>query len=158
MDTVRSHSSPSALHLGIDDVPWVRDTRLNTESRIVQVRDSDGLYVTHARFPAGFAVGTHRHTGPVLAFTTTGAWGYRENHFVNRAGSYLYEPQGSVHTLFTPDDNIETTEAIFAIYGEVHYLDPSGNVIDVSDGRRALARYYAACEEAGLPRPDRILR
>lgn len=149
---------PSARHVGIDDVPWVKNPAVNAQMRLLQVDDDANLYVTHGRLPAGLRVGTHRHTGPVLGFTLSGSWGYVENDFLNRAGSYLYEPVGSVHTLYVPDDNAEVTETLFAIYGDVEYLDPDGNVLFVSNARRNLDLYYEACEEAGLPRPNGILR
>ena len=31
------------------------------------------------------------------------------------AGSYIYEPVGSIHTLFTPEDNSEPTVVLFVI-------------------------------------------
>ena len=77
---------------------------------------------------------------------------------MNRAGSYLYEPPGSIHTLFMPDDNPEVTETLTVVYGTTEYLDPDGAVIAVSDAATNLAAYYEACEAAGVPRPDAVLR
>ncbi|HEV8298796.1 MAG TPA: 2,4'-dihydroxyacetophenone dioxygenase family protein [Acidimicrobiales bacterium] len=148
---------PSAKHVGIEDVPWVKNPLLEAEMRLLQVNEEDGLYVLHGRMPAGMSVGTHRHRGPVLGFTLSGSWGYRENDFLNRAGSYLYEPVDSVHTLFVPADNTEVTETLFAIYGDTEYLDADGNVTYVSNAARNLELYYEACEAAGVPRPNGII-
>ena len=108
--------------------------------------------------PAGLTVQTHHHQGPVLAFTLSGAWGYRENDFMNRGRSYLYEPPGSIHTLFVPEDNSEPTELVSAIYGDVEYLDPDGNVEYISNAQSNLKMYYRYCEEQGIPRPNGILQ
>jgi hypothetical protein len=102
-------------------------------------------------------VQTHKHTGPVYAFTTTGAWRYKESDFVNRAGSVLYEPAGSVHTLIVPDDNTEPTEVFFAIWGANLNLDADGNVESIIDAGLILQAYYLMCEAEGLPKPDVVL-
>lgn len=47
---------------------------------------------------------------------------------MNIAGSYLYEPAGSVHTLHVPATNTESTEVSFAIRGANLNLDEQGNV------------------------------
>jgi hypothetical protein len=90
-------------------------------------------------------------------FTLSGSWGYVEHDFVNRAGSYLYEPPGSVHTLYVPADQ-PVTETLSVIYGETLYLDADGAVIARSNASTNLRLYYEACEAAGLPRPNGILR
>jgi quercetin dioxygenase-like cupin family protein len=102
-------------------------------------------------FQAGFEVPTHRHTGPVWGYTVSGAWKYKEYEYVNRAGSFLYEPAGSVHTLtcIEPD-----TLVWFHMYGANLNLDADGNVESVTDGAGTLAAYYMLCEAEGLPRPN----
>ena len=37
-------------------------------------------------------------------------------------------------------------------------LDEDGNIASVADGAGTLAHYYARCEEAGLPRPNVVVR
>jgi hypothetical protein len=109
------------------------------------------------KMPAGLAVGTHRHTGAVHMFTLSGAWRYTEHDFVNRAGSYLYEPPGSVHTLEVLPGNTELTETLTIVHGTTEYLAPDGSIVATSDAASTLRGYYESCEAAGLPRPDRIL-
>ena len=101
---------------------------------------------------------THKHTGPVYAFTTSGAWKYKESDFVNRAGSFLYEPAGSVHTLIVPDDNTEPTDVFFAIWGANLNLDADGNVESIVDAGGILQAYYMLCEAEGLPEARRRAR
>jgi quercetin dioxygenase-like cupin family protein len=144
-----------ARHVGQDEVPWVRNPLTGADMRLLQVRPEDKMWVLHGRMPAGMKAERHRHTGPVLGFTMNGAWRYLEHEFVNRAGSYLYEPAGSEHTLRVDTDG--PAEALFVMYGEVLYLDPDDEVVYVSNAQSNLAFYLEACEEAGFPRPDAIL-
>ena len=150
---------PVAAHVGADEVPWVPNLAYpGTWMRLLQADVHAGVYAMAGRMPPGMAVGTHRHTGAVHMFTLSGAWGYREHDYVNRAGSYLYEPPGSIHTLYVPDDNTEITETLTVVYGTTEYLDESGAVISVSDAATNLEAYFVACESAGVPRPAAILR
>ncbi|HZP28593.1 MAG TPA: 2,4'-dihydroxyacetophenone dioxygenase family protein, partial [Acidimicrobiia bacterium] len=99
---------PVAMHVGADEVPWVPNPAYpGTSFRLLQADVDAGVYAMAGRMGAGLAVGTHRHTGAVHMFTLSGAWRYLEHEYVNRAGSYLYEPPGSVHTLQVPSDNTE---------------------------------------------------
>jgi hypothetical protein len=86
----------------------------------------------------------------VFGYTTSGAWKYREYDYVNRAGSFLYEPAGSVHTLEVLEDD---TRAWFHMYGANLNLAADGSVESVTDGAGTLAAYYALCEAQGLGRP-----
>ena len=87
----------------------------------------------------------------------SGSWKYAEYEDVNTAGSYLYEPAGSVHTLVVPDTNTEPTEVWFAITGANLNLDASGNVEQVIDAGLVLQFYRARCEAAGHGEPDVIV-
>jgi quercetin dioxygenase-like cupin family protein len=143
-------SSPLAVHLGADDLPFVEIGNGNL-LKVLQVKEREGLWIVENVFQNGFAVQTHRHTGPVWGYTTSGAWKYAEYDYVNRAGSFLYEPAGSVHTLTCIEDD---TRVWFQMYGANLNLDAEGNVESVADGAGALAAYYALCEAQGLPRPN----
>ena len=87
-------------------------------------------------------------------YTVSGAWKYKEYDYVNRAGSFLYEPAGSVHTLQCIEDN---TRVWFQMYGANLNLDEAGNVVSVYDGPGSLAAYYALCEAQGFPHPNVIV-
>jgi quercetin dioxygenase-like cupin family protein len=143
-------TTPEAVHIGDGDIPWV-DIGNGNKMRLLQVRPTEGLWIVENIFQNGFAVQTHRHTGPVWGYTTRGAWKYAEYDYVNRAGSFLYEPAGSVHTLTCIEDD---TQVWFHMYGANLNLDADGNVESVTDGAGALEAYYLLCEAAGLPRPN----
>ena len=143
-------SAPTAVHVGGDDLPFV-DIGGGNKLKVIQVKEREGLWIVENIFMAGFEVQRHKHTGPVWGYTTSGAWKYKEYDYVNRAGSFLYEPAGSVHTLQCIEDN---TQVWFHMYGVNLNLDADGNVESVADGAGSLAFYLAMCEEAGLPRPN----
>ena len=142
--------APEALHLGRDDLPFVEIGDGN-KLKVLHVDEKEGLWIVENIFQAGYEVQRHRHTGPVYAFTTSGAWKYKEYPYVNRAGSFLYEPANSVHTLQCVEDN---THVWFQIYGANLNLDEHGNVESVVDGALTLSAYYMLCEAAGLPKPN----
>jgi len=141
--------APTAVHIGAEELPFV-DIGGGNKLKVIQVKERDGLWIIENIFQAGFEVQTHRHTGPVWGYTTSGAWKYKEYEYVNRAGSFLYEPAGSVHTLLCVEDN---TQVWFQMYGANLNLDAQGNVESVFDGTGTLAAYEALCEAEGLPRP-----
>jgi len=143
-------SAPTAVHIGEDELPFVEIGNGN-KLKVLQVKEREGLWIVENIFQGGFAVQTHRHTGPVWGYTTAGAWKYQESDYVNRAGSFLYEPAGSVHTLTCIEDD---TRVWFHMYGANLNLDDDGRVDSVTDGAGTLAAYYALCEAQGLPRPN----
>jgi len=142
--------APNAVHVGADDLPWA-DIGNGNKLKVLQVKEREGLWIVQNVFQAGFEVQKHRHTGPVWGYTTSGAWKYKEYDYVNRAGSFLYEPAGSVHTLQCIEDD---TLVWFHMYGANLNLDADGNVESVTDGANTLEAYYLLCEAQGLPRPN----
>ncbi len=146
---------PRALHRGEDELPFV-DIGDGSTMQLLQVDIEAGLWVVRTRFNPGYQVQTHKHTGEVYAFTVSGCWKYKEYPEVNRAGSYLFEPAGSVHTLTVPEDNTEVTDVFFAIRGANLNLDENGNVVSVWDAQFVRDGYFMLCEAAGYGRPDVI--
>jgi 2,4'-dihydroxyacetophenone dioxygenase len=145
---------PEAVHVGDDDLPFVEIGGGN-KLKVLMVDEAQGLWVIENIFQAGFEVPTHRHTGPVFGFTRSGAWKYKEYDYVNRAGSVLYEPAGSVHTLTCIEDD---TRVWFHMTGTNLDLDADGTIIGTADGPTTLAAYYALAETEGLARPNVVVR
>ncbi|MFT4519552.1 MAG: 2,4'-dihydroxyacetophenone dioxygenase [Halioglobus sp.] len=139
-----------SIHLGKDDLPFV-DIGDGSLLKVIQVKPQEGLWIVENIFQAGYEVDKHRHTGPVYGYTQSGAWKYKEYDYVNRAGSFLYEPAGSEHTLLAIEDN---TQVWFQMYGSNINLDEDGNITSVVDGSMSLEFYLAMCEAEGLPRPN----
>jgi 2,4'-dihydroxyacetophenone dioxygenase len=146
---------PKALHRGEQELPFVA-LGDGTHLQLLQVDVEAGLWVIRTKFEPGVVVPTHKHTGEVFAFTISGSWKYREYPEVNTAGSYLYEPAGSIHTLTVPAENDGLTDVWFAIYGANLNLDTDGNVESVIDAGLVRDSYFALCEANGHPRPDVI--
>ena len=143
-------TAPLAIHKGADELPFVEIGGGN-KLKVIMVDEGQGLWIVENIFQSGFAVQTHKHTGPVYGYTVSGAWKYKEYDYVNRAGSFLYEPAGSIHTLTVIEDD---THVWFQMYGANLNLDADGNIESVVDGAGTLAFYYAMCEADGLPRPN----
>jgi 2,4'-dihydroxyacetophenone dioxygenase len=143
-----------AVHVGADALPFVEIGGGN-KLKVVMVDEAQGLWVVEDIFQAGFEVPTHKHTGPVFGFTVSGAWKYKEYDYVNRAGSVLYEPAGSVHTLTCIEDD---TQVWFHMTGTNLDLDADGNIIGTQDGPTTLAAYYALAEAQGFDRPAVVVR
>jgi len=142
-------NEPLAVHLGEADIPFV-DIGDGSLLRVLQVKTGEGLWIIENIFQAGYEVDTHKHTGPVYGYTTSGAWKYKEYDYINRAGSFLYEPASSMHTLQCIEDN---TRVWFQMYGSNINLDDQGNITSVVDGPLTLEFYLAMCEANGLGKP-----
>jgi len=147
--TAVPHAVPRAIHLGAEELPFV-DIGEGSKLKVIHVDLGEGLWIVENIFQANYVVQTHRHTGPVYAYTTSGAWKYQEYDDVNRAGSFLYEPAGSIHTLECIEDD---THVWFQIYGANLNLDAEGNVESIFDGPGALEAYYLLAEAEGFDRP-----
>jgi len=141
--------APDAVHVGGAELPFV-DLGDGSKFKVLQVKEGEGLWIVENVFRAGYAVQTHKHTGPVWGYTTRGAWKYREYDYVNRAGSFLYERAGSLHTLQCVEDD---TRVWFQMYGSNLNLDAEGNITSVVDGSLTLEFYLAMCADMGHPEP-----
>ncbi len=151
------NEAPTAIHRGDDELPWV-DVGGGVELKVLQVNINHGLWVIRNRFAPGAAVQIHKHTGQVFAFTHSGSWKYKESDYVNTAGSYLFEPAHSIHTLTVPDTNEGLTDVWFAIWGANLNLDADGNVETVIDAKLVADSYFGICEAMGLPRPNVVMK
>jgi quercetin dioxygenase-like cupin family protein len=147
-------TAPHAIHLGADDLPFVEIGDGN-KLKVIMERPSENLWIVENVFQAGYVVQRHRHTGEVFAYTRSGAWRYQEYpDDVNRAGSFLYEPANSVHTLEAIEDD---TRVWFQMYGANLNLDADGNVESIFDAQGTLDAYLMLAEAEGFGRPDVLI-
>ena len=145
--TTMSDAAPQTIHRGEGDLPFI-SLPDGTGLQLLQVDLAQGVWIVRNHFPPGITIQTHRHTGHVYAFTQRGSWHYIESpEAVNVAGSYLYKPAGSVHTLHVPAANNGVTDVWFTIHGANLNLDADGNVVFVIDAHGILALYRAMCEQ-----------
>lgn len=118
---------PLALHRGESDLPFV-PYQEGVSFQLNQVNVEAGYFVVRLRGEPGRTIQQHKHTGEIFAFTIAGSWRYLEYPEINTAGSYLYEPAGSIHTLHFPETNSVTTDVWFVLHGANLNLDAEGNV------------------------------
>lgn len=147
--------APLALHRNVSDMPFVKIAE-GAELQLLQVDIRAGLWVIRTRFQPGVTLQRHKHTGEVFAFTIAGSWKYLEYPEVNTAGSYLFEPAGSVHTLHIPPTNTGITDVWFAIRGANLELHDNGEVENIVDAAAVLAIYRDLCSQGGHANPDVI--
>lgn len=144
----RDHAKEAIL-LREEDIPWV-DLPDGSQLQLLHVDLNQNLWVVKNRFKPGFCIDTHYHTGPVFAVTHSGEWYYKEYpQLINKAGSYLFEPAHSVHTLTVADDATEDAVVWFAIYGCNVNIDENGNVTSMLDAKTLLTLYRALCDAQG---------
>jgi quercetin dioxygenase-like cupin family protein len=156
MVTLRT-SVPVALNVVDDDIPYA-ESWLGVEGidlKVLVANVEGGCFVVRVRFAPGIHLPKHLHTGAVHAYTFSGEWTYLEypDSAPNRAGSYLYEPPGSVHTLKVADHVTEPTEALFVVGGAMVLYDESGAVLDVIDAATHKRDYFALLRQQGKPLP-----
>ena len=108
-------------------------------------------YRVDNRLTERLSVGTAAHiAGQVFAFTESGEWYYKEYpDLVNKAGSFLYEPAHSVHTLTVSADASEDAVVAFVVFGSNVNVDESGNVVSIVDAQTVYAGYQMLCEASG---------
>jgi len=145
---------PSALHRGEEEIPFIDFGDM--EVQLLQVDVEAGLWVVRTRMQPGTTLQRHKHTGEVFALTFSGAWKYLEYPEVNRPGSYLYEPAGSIHTLHVPEEVEGITDVWFAVRGANLNLDAEGKVESYTDASTVRDGYLAMAEQRGLGRPPII--
>lgn len=107
----------------------------------------NGVWVLYGKFAPGTVLPTHFHTGTVHFFTTKGRWNYKEYpEDPQTAGSYLYEPSGSIHTFSVPQDATEDAEGFMVVNGaNVNFLD--GEYENITDAG-SLEEMFAAFAQA----------
>ncbi len=141
-------------HVDDASVPWMDGG--NHLYKLLRVERATGVRVLRLLLPPGFRSPRHRHTGHSYGYTTAGAWGYEEYGSRYEAGSLIFEPVGSTHTLIVFADNQAATDVVFMSRGANETLDDDDNVLYLTDSETLLEDYYQRCDEAGVPRPTHI--
>ncbi|WP_454736089.1 2,4'-dihydroxyacetophenone dioxygenase family protein [Cupriavidus necator] len=144
------------LSLNINEVP-----RLPTEAPGVTITPlfldrERGIWVLYGKFEPGTVLPTHFHTGTVHFYTTKGMWTYAEYPGdPQTAGSYLYEPGGSIHTFTVPSDATEAAEGFMVVYGaNINFVD--GEYHSIMDAGAIEAAIIGAVKMGMMPMPRYI--
>lgn len=116
----------------------------------------NGIWVLYGKFAPGTQLPTHFHTGVVHFFTTKGQWNYIEYpDDPQTAGSYLYEPGGSIHTFAVPEDAPGPAEGFMVVFGaNINFVDST--FANIRDAGAIEDSIIEAARQAGLPLPRYI--
>ena len=97
---------------------WFRPLLLNTVT---------GSWCNLLRVRKTGVLSRHVHPSWVTGYVIRGAWRYLEHDWVARAGSFVYEPPGEIHTLVVdPVAGEDEMITFFNIHGAMIYLDEAG--------------------------------
>jgi 2,4'-dihydroxyacetophenone dioxygenase len=141
------------LTVNIDQIPLFKDLiGPGIHIQPLHLDVEKGLWVFLATLAPGCVLPLHYHTGPAQVWTIQGRWLYHEYpDQPQTAGSYLYEPGGSVHTFYCPEDNTEDTLALAWIEGAQVSFNEDGSFHSVMDAvaLKYLVETVAAAEGTG---------
>ncbi len=104
------------------DNVWFRPLMLNTVS---------GGWCNLLRVRKAGILSRHRHPAPVHGYVIKGSWRYLEHDWVARAGDYVFEPPGEIHTLTV--DSADEMITFFNISGAMIYVDDRGVAVAYED-------------------------
>jgi 2,4'-dihydroxyacetophenone dioxygenase len=147
-----------SFHADTEALPWAEGWAGDPRIRLkLLMADIEGQrFAVRMQFAPGLTVAPHKHTGEVHAFTLAGKWQYLEypDSPDNVAGSYLFEPPGTTHTLQVAADAGGPTDVLFVIYGAMLHLDEAGAIVGVTDAESCLEEYPRRLTGQGVPMPE----
>ena len=115
---------PDDERLWVPQAPniWFRPLLLNT----VQ-----GEWVNLLRVRRSGVLSRHRHPAPVHGYVIKGTWRYLEHNWIAKAGDYVFEPPGEIHTLTVDSDDEMIT--LFHVCGALIYYDENNKACGYDD-------------------------
>ncbi len=147
------HDQQDLLTINMHDEGYIDDALPGFSVVPFYMDQENGVWVLYVKVAAGASVPTHFHTGVVHLFTTKGEWYYKEHpNDVQKAGSYLFEPGGSFHTL-TTDTGAEFFNVVF---GSNINFNPDGSFLNIMDAGWISKTLEEVCEKEGKPAPRYI--
>jgi 2,4'-dihydroxyacetophenone dioxygenase len=107
------------LTINANDNPLLRDALgPGVHFKPLRIDMEAGTWAVLAVLSPGARLPLHYHTGVAEGYTISGSWHYDEYpDQPQTAGSYLYEPAGSVHTFVCPESNTEDTVIFIRVEG-----------------------------------------
>lgn len=142
------------LTLNSNDLPIYKDALPGVpgvDAQPLMLDPVQGVWVLRVIFHPGAILPKHYHTGTVHFFTLRGRWNYAEYPGQPQtAGSYLFEPGGSVHQFTVPADNTELTEGLMVVTGANINFDQEGNYISTMDASDIMVMFDNLVKERGL--------
>ncbi|MFN8150047.1 MAG: 2,4'-dihydroxyacetophenone dioxygenase family protein [Solirubrobacterales bacterium] len=142
------------LTINETDIPLIHDALgPGVHFKPLRLDLEQGEWVVLATFAPGASIPLHYHSGAVDAWTMSGSWHYVEYaDQPQTAGSYLYEPGASAHTLAVPEDNTEDTVVLFRVTGANVNFTEEGEFHSVLDACMIAHLTAGLAEAQGLGR------
>jgi quercetin dioxygenase-like cupin family protein len=131
-----------------DERLWVPQAK-NVWFRPLLLDRVSGMWVNLLRVRKSGVVSRHCHPAPVHGYVIKGSWRYLEHNWVARAGMYVFEPPGEVHTLVV-DDSMEEMITFFHVSGALIYYDEKGAPSGHDDVHTKIAMCKRHFTEVGL--------
>lgn len=153
-----AYSRPD-IHLGSgeDESPWIplADSSATENGAFLRmlffdVRTNSFAVVLWVK--GGAVIGRHRHRGTVDGYVLEGSWRYLEYDWVARAGDFIHESPGVVHTLVS-DEGMKT---VFFLNGPLEFYDDDGNHVLTHDVFYLIDMYTRYCREHGIPVNEKL--
>ena len=143
LQVVRDYGRPDChIGAGEDESPWVPFFE-NVFIRHLAFDVRAGAFANILWVKKNGVLGRHRHRGPVMACTLEGSWRYLEYDWVSRAGDYVHESPGVIHTLVSDDPNGMKT--IFFLNGFFEFYDDHDVLLDTLDVFWFIDHYFSRC-------------
>jgi 2,4'-dihydroxyacetophenone dioxygenase len=132
--------------------PWLEDVYgPGVRVKPLRLDIEAGVWVILVGFAPGSSIQLHYHTGEAEVYTLIGQWNYREYaDQPQTAGSYLYEPSGSVHTLDVPADNTEDTLMLVRVSGANVNFNEDGTFHSILDATALVFLTDLFVQQAGI--------
>jgi 2,4'-dihydroxyacetophenone dioxygenase len=146
------------LTINENNIPLITDT-LGPGIHVKPLRLDleEGCWVLLATFSPGAQLPVHYHTGVAEVYTLSGRWYYAEYpDQPQTAGSYLFEPSGSVHTFVCPDTNTEDTVFFLRVEGANINFTEDGQFHSILDAVTIQHLVTQLTEARGLDQPNYI--
>jgi 2,4'-dihydroxyacetophenone dioxygenase len=145
---IREYGQPD-VHIGgsEEESPYV-PFKPNVYIRHLAFDVRRNYYVNVLWVTKGGMLGRHRHRGPVSACVLEGSWRYLEYDWVARAGSYVHESPGVIHTLVSDDPNGMKT--MFWLNGSIEFYDERDTLLETLDVFWFIEHYLSYCREHRL--------
>lgn len=139
------------LTLNTNELPIFEEALPGVDAQPLFLDPHENVWVLRAIFKPGVVLPKHYHTGTVHLFTLSGSWNYVEYpDQPQTAGSYLFEPGGSIHTFMTPADNTENTDTLMVVHGANINFDEKGNYVGIMDTTWFMQIFDNLVKERGM--------
>ncbi|EKD72204.1 MAG: hypothetical protein ACD_45C00737G0004 [uncultured bacterium] len=123
----------------------------NIKCLLLMLDVTHGGWVILVKAKAGSKMPAHYHPNGLCVFTVSGYWHYPEHDWEARAGHFLYEAPGELHTPNFIEDTI-----LYSVIpaGPIIYVDSEGKIDSITDVHTHLAAVRDHYQKIGLTEKD----